>query len=49
LPEWYKNKEFDKILEYVKSEADEFIKLNSWLYKKMPELLKEFKHENGIN
>jgi len=43
LPEWYKNKEFDKILDYVKSEADEFIKLNVWLYQKMPGLLEEFK------
>jgi len=31
LPDWYKNKEFEKILDYVKSEADEFIKLNAWL------------------
>jgi hypothetical protein len=46
LPEWYKNKEFDKILNYVKEEADEFIKLNVWLYKKMPELLNEFKNQN---
>jgi len=43
LPMWYENKEFEKILDYVKSEADEFIKLNVWLYKKMPELLEEFK------
>jgi len=49
LPEWYKNKEFDKILNYVESEADEFIKLNVWLYKKMPELLAQFKQENSIN
>lgn len=43
LPEWYKNKEFDKILDYIKSEAEEFIKLNKWLYQKMPQLLEEFK------
>lgn len=48
LPDWYKNKEYDKILDYVKLEADEFIKLNVWLYKKMPELLSDYKKENGI-
>lgn len=49
LPTWYKNKEFDKILDYVKLEADEFIKLNLWLRKKMPELLSDFRNENNIN
>lgn len=46
LPTWYKEKQFDKILEYVRLEAEEFIKLNSWLYKKMPELLEEFTRVN---
>lgn len=48
LPDWYKNKEYDKILDYVKLEADEFIKLNVWLYKKMPEILSEYKKDNDI-
>lgn len=43
LPIWYKERQFDKILDYVKVEAEEFIKLNVWLYKKMPQLLEEFK------
>lgn len=43
VPDWYKNKEFNKILEYVESEADEFIKLNVWLFKKMPEMLEELR------
>lgn len=46
LPDWYQNKEYDKILDYVESEANEFIKLNKWLYKKMPELLLEFTRES---
>jgi len=46
LPTWYQNKEYDKILSYVESEANEFIKLNKWLYKKMPELLLEFTRES---
>lgn len=43
IPSWYHNKEFDKIIKYIENETNEFIKFNSWLYKKMPELFKEFK------
>lgn len=49
LPNWYKDGEFDKITEYIKSEAEEFIKLNTWLCKKMPEILQEFKKETELN
>lgn len=47
LPTWYENKEFDKIIDYIKSEAEEFCKFNIWLRKKMPELLKEFTHASA--
>ena len=49
VPIWYANKEFDKIIEYVKMEAREFIRFNSWLYKKLPNLLIQFREENGLN
>lgn len=45
IPLWYENKEYDKILEYIKDETQEFIKFNSWLYKELPELHKRFKEE----
>ena len=48
IPQWYANKEFGKIVDYVRTEAEEFLKLNAWLYKKMPEFLEQFKKENGI-
>jgi len=43
IPIWYANKEYDKIIEYIKIETSEFIKLNKWLYRKLPFLLIEFK------
>lgn len=46
---WYHNKEFDKITEYIKMESKEFVKFNAWLYKKLPNLLVQFKEENGLN
>lgn len=46
IPVFYKNKEYDKIIEYIKNETDEFVKFNKWLYRKMPALLFEFKNMN---
>jgi len=43
IPIWYNDKEYDLILNYILVETREFIKFNSWLYKKLPGLLKEFK------
>jgi len=34
---------YDKIEEYIKKEASEYIRFYSWLKKRMPELLREFK------
>ncbi len=45
IPRWYNNKEYEKIIEYIESEAREFVKLTAWLYKRMPELREEFKKE----
>ena len=45
VPEWYENKEYDKIIEYIKDEAKSFIEFNTWLYKEMPGFLERFKKE----
>ena len=48
VPIWYKNHEYEKIIEYVKQETREFIKFNVWLYKKLPFLLSQFREESKI-
>lgn len=48
IPEWYANREYDKITEYVKTEAREFSKFNVWLYKELPECLAKFKKVNDL-
>jgi len=45
IPFFYQNKEYDKIIDYIKNETEEFIKFNKWLYKKMSTLLPEFKKD----
>jgi len=45
IPGWYENKEYDKIIDYIKNETEEFIRFNMWLYKKMPSLLSELKED----
>ena len=47
IPGWYNNKEYEKILDYIKNETEEFIKFNKWLYKKMPGLLAELRGHMG--
>ena len=47
IPGWYSNKEYDKILDYIKNETEEFIKFNRWLYKRMPGLLDELRGHMG--
>ncbi len=42
IPEWYGQKEYGKIIDYVETEAEEFNKLVVWLYKEMPEFHKKF-------
>jgi hypothetical protein len=48
IPKWYADKEYDKIVEYVKNEAQEFIKFNTWLYMEFPSLLAKFHDDHGI-
>ncbi len=48
VPKWYQNKEYDKILAYVKAEAFAFHQLNQWLHREMPGFLERFKKENGL-
>ena len=43
VPLWYNNSEYELIIDYIKMEAREFIKFNSWLYQKLPGLLREFR------
>ena len=43
IPIYYENKEYEKIVRYIEQETKEFLKFSSWLYEKMPKLLKEFK------
>lgn len=45
IPLWYENKEYEKIIDYIKNETLEFIKFNIWLYKEMPKLHQRFKEE----
>jgi len=45
IPELYKSKEYDKIIEYIMNEAEEFLKFNIWLYNEMPKLHEKFKGE----
>ncbi|MBT7102241.1 hypothetical protein HN935_01895 [archaeon] len=42
VPVWNKVGDYDKIVEYIEMETREFVKFNVWLYKRMPELLKEW-------
>ncbi len=42
VPKWYNNKEYTKIEDYVKAEAEAFIELNMWLHQKLPEFLTTF-------
>jgi DNA polymerase III alpha subunit (gram-positive type) len=48
IPIWHQNKDYNRIIEYVKDEAKSFIELNGWLYKEMPDHLKKFKDTHKI-
>ena len=49
IPQWYKEKKYNEIENYIKKEADEFITLCKWLYKELPQMLIKFKAENNID
>lgn len=38
IPDWYRDKNYDKIEEYVKKEAKEFVKFFTWLHTEIPKL-----------
>ena len=48
IPEYYKNKEYGKIIGYVEKEADEFIKFYKYLKQNLV-LLKSKEVKNGLN
>ena len=48
IPEYYKNKEYNKIIGYVEKEADEFIKFYKYLKQNLV-LLKSKEVKNGLN
>jgi DNA polymerase III alpha subunit (gram-positive type) len=43
IPVWYKIKNYEKIIEYIEMEAREFLRFNAWLYKRMPEIMDEWR------
>lgn len=48
VPAWYSEKKYAEIENYVKVEADEFVKVCSWLYRELPGMLARFKSENNL-
>lgn len=43
IPIWYANKEYQKIVDYIKDETAEFTKFMGWLFKEMPLLREKLK------
>ncbi len=43
-----RGKKYGEIIDYVRNEAEEFVKFVSWAYKELPPLLARFRKENGI-
>ena len=48
IPQWYTEKKYSEIENYIKIEALEFINFHSWLYGELPSLLEKFKTENNL-
>jgi hypothetical protein len=48
IPAFYEKKEYQKIIDYIKNETEEFIKFNVWLYKEMPKLREVWRGEFGV-
>lgn len=48
VPQWYVEKQWQAIEKYVITEAEEFIRFCTWLYKELPSMLSRFKLENRI-
>lgn len=47
IPQWYAEKKYLEIENYIKKEAIEFINLCVWLYKELPSMLIKFKTQNN--
>jgi hypothetical protein len=45
IPEFYENKEYDKIIDYIVNESEEFLKFNNWLFRNMPFVYEEFRKD----
>lgn len=45
VPQWYAEKKWQEIENYVAVEAEEFIRFCAWLYKELPLMLSRFKLE----
>ena len=43
-----KIKGYEKIMEYIKQEAKQFVKFNSWLYKGLPLFLIQFNQRKTV-
>ncbi len=49
IPVWYAERRYGDIEEYIRKEAEEFVKLCKWLYKELPKTLKNFKGINNLD
>lgn len=47
IPKWYLDKDYDKITRYIQTEANEFIRFASYLYKELPVCLNNFKAQSS--
>ena len=43
--DWYNEKKYDEIINYIKNETIEFVKWYVWLHKEMPEVRKKWETE----
>ena len=49
VPNWYANKEFAKIEEYIQTETEEFIKFIEWAFMAAPNLVSSLQNHFGNN
>jgi len=46
IPQWYNEKQYNEIENYVKKETDEFVKFYGWLHRELPELRKKLEQDS---
>ncbi len=44
IPLWYESKDYERIINYIINETNEFVKFNVWLYQEMPYLFEKFRY-----